>query len=307
MSVALVLFNRIVIFLRLSVMLNFLFCFTCFCRHPILYSHVDNALKWKIIESEGKDLLSVFGSLVSKTMKRMSNATSVVSSGGTKPVLAPEVKEFVRYFKDGAAVTTLYGDGRVVGFRKSDGIYEVELTNWTLSNHSKSKAYCSKDSMCCRLAKGCHEGYPVLTSLGLTGTLNTVEPTTAIHVVTVQIGSMVCYLQTDNIICPLKAALGEKVVTPFGEGVIRKYRHKDMIYSIELTDCTAMMYARAEEFDRIDNTNECREGPSEMNWFWRFLLFYNAGEKKVENTSTSQRSRSNSVASRKSTKSHCSK
>jgi hypothetical protein len=276
------------------------------CRHPILYSHPDNAVKWKSTDSEGKDLLSVFGSLVSKTMKRMSGATTVVSTGGAKPVVAPEAKEFIRFFKDGAAVTTMYGDGRVVGFRKSDGIYEVELVGWNLANRSKGKAYCSRDSLSCRIAKGCHEGYPVLTSLGLTGTLNTVEQSTGIHVVTVQIGNMVCYLQPENIICPLKAAIGEKVVTRFGEGVITKYRHKDMIYSIELKDCTAMMYARGEDFDRIDNLNECREGPSEINWFWRFLLFYNAGEKKVE-TSGSQRSRSNSVASRKSTRSQCSK
>lgn len=85
---------------------------------------------------------------------------------------------FEQYYQDGAAVTTSFGNGVVRRFRPSDGFYEISLNSWPLANGKHATAILRKDDISHRIAKGCHEGYPVLTSSGVSGTLASVEPTT---------------------------------------------------------------------------------------------------------------------------------
>jgi hypothetical protein len=100
-----------------------------------------------------------------------------------------------------------------------------------------------------------------------------------------------CYLQPDQVLLPLKAAVGEDVSTPFGEGKVCKYRQSDGKYEIRLGwGSNAKLYARAETFDRIDDRLEDKGGFG-MGWILKF--FYSREEGKEEGT---QRSRSNSLS-----------
>ena len=143
--------------------------------YPILYCTVETAKKWKTT-LDGKvassSLFSVVGSLVSKGLKRM---TSQVAS------IPPEAKPplFERYYQDGASVETIYyGNGMIKSFRRSDGFYVVSLVDWKMMDGSNPVAYLQKDALRYCIAKGCHEGLAVLTSLGISGILAKVEPTT---------------------------------------------------------------------------------------------------------------------------------
>jgi hypothetical protein len=140
-----------------------------------------------------------------------------------------------------------------------------------------------------RLAKGCVEGYPVLTTFG-SGVLHSVNPTTGVHNVTIPTYNAVLYLQPNQVIRPLKAAVGEDVSTPYGEGKVLKYRLFDDIYEIKLSWGNTMLYATAKTFDRIDDRMEDKGGFG-MNWILQF--FYSREDGKEEGP---QRSRSNSFS-----------
>ena len=100
------------------------------------------------------------------------------------------------------------------------------------------------------MAEGCTEGYPVLTTLGLTGTLASVDPTTGVHIVTIPSAGMVCYLQPEFVLRPLKAVVGEDVLTAYGEGTISGYQCDTNMYEIKVHGWNAKLYGKAETFDR---------------------------------------------------------
>jgi len=259
--------------------------------HPTVYCTEETALHWKTSASEEEvrsknsgGLLSAFGSIVSlgkKLIKKKVPSEITVSN-------------FEQFYADGAAVLTPFGNGRVEAFRANDGFYEVSLVDWKLANNSCSKIYVTKDSLTYQKAIGCHEGYAVLTSFGLTGILESVQQKTGVHIVTIPLAGMVCYLQPKDIIKPLKAVVGDDALTPYGNGQVIKYRISDNTYQISLC-WGATLYAQAEAFDR-DSNHEDRNG---LNMSWVFRLFFsvdnNSNNKDIFNGS--QRSRSNSVAS----------
>eukprot|EP00559_Dactyliosolen_fragilissimus_P009235 CAMPEP_0184873154 /NCGR_PEP_ID=MMETSP0580-20130426/41671_1 /TAXON_ID=1118495 /ORGANISM="Dactyliosolen fragilissimus" /LENGTH=1172 /DNA_ID=CAMNT_0027376021 /DNA_START=539 /DNA_END=4057 /DNA_ORIENTATION=- len=258
--------------------------------HPNLYCTQGNAYEWKRINHEGyrfkqsESIFSVFGSLVTRFI-----------SGEKKNVpVEIVIPKYKRYYQDGASVTTAYGHGRVIKFRESDGFYEVELLHWSLSRKIyQPMAYLQKDSMKCYLATGCHEGYAVLTSLGLSGILASVDARTGVHVVSIASIRCVCYLQPESIVQPLKAAVSEDVVTPFGEGKVMNYRVKDNIYEIKLT-FGAVLFTSAEAFDRVEDGLVDDGSTFGMKRFLQSLFF------SADDTMTiggDQRSRSNSVTS----------
>ena len=212
----------------------------------------------------------------------------------------PKPPKVERFFKDGAAVTTHYGKGVVLSFRESDGFYEVSLKAWKLATSRSPVAYLRKDDMACRVAPECLEGHPVLTSLGLTGILASVEPTTGVHIVTMSAG-MVAYLQPEAIVKPLKAAVGEEVTTPYGEGRVQSYDADGDIYRVKLSGWNGLLYTKGgEAFERLGDGVPDRNGPFGVNWLLSFL-FYNgqqtSGTRSRSNSISSVRSRSNSVVS----------
>jgi hypothetical protein len=264
-------------------------------RHPTLYCSVNIAKEWKN-RAEGKNIsthrrensfFSVLGSMVSGTV------ASFQKIRVPREIEAPPVKTkvealFERYYKDGAAVTTAYGDGTVQAFRASDGFYRVSLL--MKSGRDFATAYLQEDSMSYRLARGCQEGYPVLTKYGLSGVLQSVNPTTGVHYIIVPSCGVMCYLQPNQVVCTLKAAVGEDVSTKFGEGKVTKYRLSDDKYEIKLTWGGATLYAEAKTFDRIDDRMEYKGGFG-MGWILNF--FYSREEDKERGA---QRSRSNSFS-----------
>ena len=254
--------------------------------HPVLYCTPEMAKLWK--DREAKDQTSIFSAL----------GTFVTSSRNLlEPFLAqkepPPPPRFKRYYNDGAAVSTEYGFGMVKFFREDDGFYEVALISWTLADNRHPTAYLKKDDIRIRIARGCQEGYPVLTNLGLSGTLASVEPTTGVHIVTVPTSGMcmVCYMQPDCIVVPLKAAVGEDVSTEFGEGKVVFYDRPNDTYRIRLNGWNATLYAKSDLFERLGEGIQDRDGPFGVKWLLRFLFF------SSESTSSVTRSRSNSVVS----------
>ena len=114
-----------------------------------------------------------------------------------------------------------------------------------------------------------------------------------VHIVTVPSAGMVMYLQPDAIVKPLKAAVGEDVLTPYGEGAVEKYDILRDMYTIRLKDWNARLYSKAETFDRVRDYMRDRDGPFGMDWLLRF--FFSPEEDKGE-----KRSRSNSAVSTRS-------
>jgi len=259
--------------------------------YPRLYCTVENAFQWKFVEGENRSktsgILSVFGSFLSQSMKRiaMKDSNKEITQEVPSEILVPG---FERYYKDGAAVTTPFGLGEVQSFRESDGFYDVSLIKWNMKGDVSPTIYLMKDTLNYHVSNGCHEGYPVLTSLGLSGNLASVQPTTGVHIVTVPMAGMVCYLQPKDVLRPLKAAVTEDVLTLYGEGKVEKYRLEDDMYEIELHH-GSKLFAKAEAFDRVSDGFE-DQADFGMKWLLRFLFF---GSGNGE----SQRSRSNSIAS----------
>jgi len=278
--------------------------------NPTLYCTVEQAKAWKRAHEEknkgGDNVLSVVGGILARGLKRMTSTVDKTSAAKAQQQPAPKEEEkdkpkFERYYKDGASVRTSFGNGVILGFR-DDGFYKVSLDQWVMKGGICAVAYLRKDDLSYRLAAGCHEGYPVLTSLGLSGTLASVEPTTGVHVVTIPSVNFVCYLQPKDVIQPLKAAVTDDVATPFGEGKVINYRKEDDMYEISLADFGGgTLYCRAETFDRIVDMKD--EGSSGLSWFLRYLFFSSdgntvpAGKVGGGGGSSHSRSRSNSIIS----------
>lgn len=101
---------------------------------------------------------------------------------------------------------------------------------------------------------------------------------------------MVCYLQPDMVVRPIKAAVGEDVLTAYGEGTVERYRVEDNTYAIRLKRWRgARLYAKAETFDRVDDGMQDRGG---FGMKWILDLFFSS-----DSTKQTGRSRSNSVTS----------
>ncbi|KAL7542333.1 hypothetical protein ACHAXR_011686 [Thalassiosira sp. AJA248-18] len=261
-------------------------------RHPTLYCTADSAEKWRNKTTpvtpghhRGTSFFSAIGSLVSGTVESLKKIR--VPREIETPIKV-ETHKFERYYKDGAAVTTAYGDGTVRAFRESDGFYVVSLL--MKSGKVFGTAYLREDSLSYRLARGCIEGYPVMTTFG-SGVLQSVNPTTGVHTVIISSFGAICYLQPDQVLRPIKAAVGEDISTPYGEGKVCRYRLSDNKYEIRLAwGNNAMLYALAETFDRIDDRLEDKGGFG-MGWILKF--FYSREDGKEEGT---QRSRTNSFS-----------
>jgi len=263
---------------------------------PVLYCTIETAQSWKAIYGEETSkhsggMLSAFGSIVSKSVKKLIVGKSKKKSAEVPSVII--VPMFERFYSDGAAVVTPFGSGVVNSFRELDGMYVVELQSWLLADGHAAKIYAMKESLIHQIAKSCIEGYPVLTSLGLSGTLVSVKPRTSIHVVAVSMGGMLCYLQPKDILRPLKASVNDYVITLFGNGKLVNFRAKDDTYEIEL-GWGAKLYASAESFDR-DNSGDDEIG-SGFGIDWMRRLFFRS-ENLARGGSQQQRSRSNSIAS----------
>lgn len=258
--------------------------------HPTVYCTEETALHWKTngretFHKNSSGIFSALDSIVSLGKKLITKKTP------TEIVVA---QSYERFYKDGAAVVTPYGNGRVQNFREPDGFYEVRLVEWKLANSECPKLYVRKESLTYQKASGCHEGHAVLTSYGLSGILQSVQQETGIHIVTIPNAGMVCYLQPEEIIRPVKAVVGDDVLTPYGNGKLIRYRCDDNLYEILLV-WGATLYAQAEAFHR-DSNFEDRKGLN-LNMGWVFRLFFT---KDTDTSITSQRSRSNSITSMRS-------
>eukprot|EP00934_Nitzschia_sp_Nitz4_P007620 Nitzschia sp. Nitz4//scaffold102_size76354//28389//32188//NITZ4_005631-RA/size76354-snap-gene-0.136-mRNA-1//-1//CDS//3329532246//7610//frame0 len=262
--------------------------------HPKLYCTVKTASTWKEtrVAKSQDGILSAFGTLVTSTFTRFSSGGTSGTTNKPKEE-EPVVAKFERYYQDSASVSTSFGVGRVLAFRETDGFYKLSLTAWKLADGSSAVAWMRGVDIKYAIAKGCQEGYPVLTNLGLSGTLESVQPTTGVHIVTIPSAGMVMYLQPECIVRPLKAAVGEEALTPYGEGTIEKYNLKTDMYTIKLKGWHAKLYATAETFDRVRDSMKDKGGAFGMNWLLGF--FFSSEETKSEAAST--RSRSNSVVS----------
>jgi len=261
--------------------------------HPKLYSTVKTCETWKE-EKGGKasdGLLSAFGSLVSTINREIKGRLTTTASVQKPKEEELAISRFKQYYCDSAAVSTAFGNGRVIAYRKEDGFYCVSITSWKLANGKHPKAWLQEVDISYQIAKGCKEGYPVLTNLGVSGILESVQPTTGIHMVSAPSARMVLYLQPEAICRPLKAAVGEDVLTAYGEGVVERYDRENDTYVIKMKGWSARIYAKAETFDRVRDSMRDRHGAFGMDWFLQ-LFFLSS-----DSTTQGNRSRSDSVAS----------
>jgi len=112
---------------------------------------------------------------------------------------------------------------------------------------------------------------------------------TGVHIVTVVSAGMVCYLQPQDVVCSVKAAVGEDVLTAYGDGVVERYRVEDDVYEIRLASWHgAKLYAKAENFDRAHDVQDKRS----FGIKWILGIFFSDSKEIV-----ATRSRSNSLAS----------
>jgi len=262
--------------------------------HPRLYSTVKSCQAWNDAK-ETKGIFSALGTFVS-TINREIKDRLVTTAATSKPkdqeVTSPKFKQ---YYCDAAAVSTTFGNGRVLQFRENDGFYRVSLSSWKLSNGKSPTAWLQEAEINYQIAKGCKEGYPVLTNLGVSGILESVQPTTGIHIVSAPCARMILYLQPEAICRELKAAVGEDVLTAYGEGVVEQYDKVNDTYVIKLNGWNARIYSKAETFDRVSDSMRDRDGAFGMDWLLRFFF------PQSDATNQAMRSRSNSVVSGTST------
>lgn len=265
--------------------------------HPKLYSTVKTCETWKAAK-EAKattdGILSAFGTLVSTINREIKGRLTTSATHKTKED-EPIKSRFQQYYCDSAAVSTAFGNGRVTGFRKDDGFYRVSLTSWRLANGKYAEAWLQEVDISYQIAKGCKEGYPVLTNLGISGILQSVQPTTGVHIVSAPSARMVLYLQPEAICRELKAAVGEDVLTAYGSGVVEGYDRKNDTYVIKMKGWNARIYAKAETFDRLRDSMRDGDGSFGMDWLLRLFFL------SPDSTDQGNRSRSNSVVSGTST------
>lgn len=252
--------------------------------HPKMYCTLTSCHTWKAKEGKSSDgIFSVFGTLVSNLTGRLSIVNTATSNNQKSKEDDIIASKFKQYYHQSAAVSTLFGNGRIVNFRETDGFYTVAISNWKLA-----RVYLKEEDICYQIARGCKEGYPVLSHFG-SGILESVQPRTGIHIVSVPSARMILYLQPQAIIRELKAAAGEEVLTIYGKGTVERYDRKNDTYVIKL-NWNARLYAKAETFDRLRDS--MRDSKSfGMEWLIRF--FFSSPDSKKDDT----RSRSNSVVS----------
>jgi hypothetical protein len=263
--------------------------------HPKVYCTVKACQAWR--EAKGKEpksspndgLLSAFGTLVQSINREIFAGRLGTYKPKEEEQAAPKFKQ---YYCDSAAIATAFGSGRVINFRETDGFYRISLSSWTLANGEHPTAWLRGVDIRYQIAKGCQEGYPVLTTFGVSGILESVQPTTGVHIVSAPSARMVLYLQPGAIVRPLKAAVGEDALTAFGEGTIERYDLEHDTYVIKLNGWGAKLYAKAENFDRAVNSMRDRDGSSGMDWLLQFFFSSSSDSKK-----DGRRSRSNSVVS----------
>jgi hypothetical protein len=260
--------------------------------NPKLYCTVKTAQSWKEAKNSkysSDGLLSAFGTLLT-----MPFASRFATPGRQADVLKEETRpKYNRFYHDSTKVSTAFGSGVVQKFREEDGFYKISLSSWTMANGKHATAWLREVDISCRIAKGCQEGCPVLTCFGLSGILESVQPATGVHLVTVPSAGMVMYLQADAIVKPLKAAAGEDALTAYGEGTVEKYDISSDTYIIKLKGWGAKLYCKAETFDRVRDSMRDRDASSGMNWLFQFFFSPSSDISIGEGT----RTRSNSVAS----------
>lgn len=170
---------------------------------------------------------------------------SWIASGADDPhgleALAAEAAGPIQLFSYRALVQTPFGEGVVEEFRPIDGVYVVNM------GQSAMKAYCHHSSLAFP-TRGVVGG-AVLTSFG-SGTLESIRSDDGIHIVRYRhvVTSRVetrGFLQPSSVLKVLPAARGDVVMTPFGRGLVLRYRSSDGFY------CVALQWDLASQLHKV--------------------------------------------------------
>jgi hypothetical protein len=188
----------------------------------------------------------------------------------------------------GSVVETPFGLGYVVDFRPVQGIYTVELLEWSLSANSKPKLYADQSQLFWYV-KGT-PGQPVSTRFG-TGILHSIRLEHSIHIIKLTEWSLAAatpitsstnahtHLATNNPASAPKISLtpiaflqptefdvidfcvGDSVVSQFGYGVVISYRPEDGIYGVYIQwadGAGAMAYLNPQSFMKVEENSRSR-------------------------------------------------
>jgi hypothetical protein len=199
--------------------------------------------------AEANDLLHAVDSM-SKTRRRPSRVGHN-SSGGTSRINFPFFRpKASMVLSIGDKVVTCFGNGMIGTIekraRRLDGIVTVRLCRNVALVSSTDNTACFDirvyaPSSALRRVKPLPAGTPVLTTFG-TGIIDEVRPYDNIHielikqvVSTTPLASITkAYLNKRDVLKVLQAAVGDRVKTILGEGVVVGYRESDNIYIVKL-------------------------------------------------------------------------
>lgn len=184
------------------------------------------------------------------------DATPLISTD----IITSPVAAVAPLYPIGTLVLTPFGEGTVREYRDSDDVYVIDLASMY--------GYFRPDSL--RMAVRGTVGQPVDTAYG-SGILLEVRESDGMHVVALRLGLNMsdearAYLQASSIaaVGTIKAARGDVVQTPYGTGVVLRYRRHDDVFHIALEwDARAGGQSHVHAF--IQARDVVRSGPVEKN------------------------------------------
>lgn len=201
-----------------------------------LYCTESQAVAWR--ERFGKKRQSGIFHVLGSIVRRITYTQKTLPDLGVDGAIEEEAEQF---YEVGATVKAdNFGKGTVTAFRGKGNIYVIKF--------DFGVGYMTRASLSRWVSEGCTEGCNVVTSLGLTGRLISVEERTGFHEVELGgEGRMTCHLRADDVVGKVEASKGDKVFTWWGEGVVERYRVEDGIYQVGMTGWGAKVFVGKED------------------------------------------------------------
>lgn len=164
--------------------------------------------------------------------EKKTEATVVADAPAAAVVVADEVKPEEpkkQEFAVGVEVKSAYGVGKIVAIRDEDKMFQVELTNWTLSDNQKVHIFCQASQ---------------------------------IQFTTTNTDAAVVAVEGEAVAVEAEPEAPKVVKTPYGQGTVVAFREEDQMFQIELSSWTlsdnqkVYIFCQADQFKVINEAGE---------------------------------------------------
>lgn len=122
------------------------------------------------------------------------------------------------------AVSTPYGEGVINAYREQDQVYQIQLTNWELSDGQKVHIFAQESQITVKAEEKKEEVAAVVAE-------EKKEEVVAEAAVVVEEEK-----KKEEEVKSDVLAVGTKVSTPYGKGAVESYREENQIYKVQLTN-----------------------------------------------------------------------